>query len=66
MAAAQGRGVVACATVRAVMQSAGIADVVTKSLGNDNPVNLVKATMLAVSRLRTVDQVEALRGVKLS
>ena len=48
------------------MQSAGIPDVVTKSLGNDNPVNLVKATMLAISQLRTVDQVEALRGVKLS
>lgn len=64
--AAVGRGVVACAAVRAVMESAGIQDIVTKSTGNNNPVNLVKATMRAIGMLRTVSQVEALRGVKLS
>lgn len=64
--AQKGRGVVACAAVRAVVENAGIQDVVTKSLGNPNPVNLVKATMDAVTRLRTRDQIEALRGVKLS
>ena len=64
--AQKGRGVVACAAVRAVVENAGIHDVVTKSLGNPNPVNLVKATMDAVTRLRTREEVEALRGVKLS
>ncbi|MCB9831893.1 MAG: 30S ribosomal protein S5 [Planctomycetes bacterium] len=64
--APKGRGVVACAAVRAVVENAGIQDIVTKSLGNPNPVNLVKATMDAVTRLRTREQVEALRGVKLS
>jgi len=61
-----GRGVVACAAVRAVMESAGIQDIVTKSTGNNNPINLVKATMAAITKLRTVSQVEALRGVKIS
>ncbi len=64
--APKGRGVIACAAVRAVVENAGIHDVVTKSLGNNNPVNLVKATFDAVTRLRTRQQVEALRGVKLS
>ena len=64
--APKGRGVVACAAVRAVVENAGIQDIVTKSLGSNNPVNLVKATMDAVNRLRTREQVEALRGVKLS
>ncbi|MCA9322248.1 MAG: 30S ribosomal protein S5 [Planctomycetes bacterium] len=64
--APKGRGVIACASVRAVLESAGIQDVVTKSLGNNNPVNLVKATFDAVTRLRTKEAVEALRGVKLS
>jgi small subunit ribosomal protein S5 len=64
--AAVGRGVVACAAVRAVMESAGIQDIVTKSTGNNNPVNLVKATMAAIGALRTIADVEALRGVKLS
>ena len=64
--APKGRGVIACAAVRAVVENAGIQDIVTKSLGSNNPVNLVKATMDAVNRLRTREQVEALRGVKLS
>lgn len=61
-----GRGVIACAAVRAVCESAGIHDIVTKSLGNNNPMNLVKATMQAITSLRSREQVEALRGVKLS
>lgn len=63
--APKGRGVIACASVRAVVENAGIQDVVTKSLGNNNPVNLVKATLDAVMQLRTKEQVESLRGVKL-
>lgn len=61
-----GRGVIACAAVRAVVESAGLHDIVTKSLGNNNPINLVKAAMEAVTKLRTRQQIEALRGVKLS
>ena len=64
--AQKGRGVIACAAVRAVLENAGIHDVVTKSLGNNNPINLVKATLDAITRLRSVQQIEALRGVKLS
>ena len=64
--APKGRGVIACAAVRAVFDNAGVHDIVTKSLGSNNPVNLVKATMNAVSKLRTREQVEALRGVKLA
>ena len=61
-----GRGVIACAAVRAVVESAGIQDIVTKSIGNNNPMNLVKATLAAITSLRSREQVEALRGVKLS
>ena len=64
--AQKGRGVIACAAVRAVVESAGIKDVVTKSLGSNNPLNLVKATLRGLQSGRTREQVEALRGVKLS
>ena len=64
--APKGRGVIASAPVRAVVESAGIRDIVTKSLGSNNPVNLVKATMQALTSLRTTEQIESLRGVKLS
>lgn len=63
--APKGRGVIACAAVRAVVENAGIQDIVTKSLGNNNPVNLVKATFDAITRLRTRETVAALRGVEL-
>lgn len=64
--AQKGRGVIACAAVRAVVESAGIKDIVTKSLGSNNPLNLVKATLKGLQSGRTREQVEALRGVKLS
>jgi small subunit ribosomal protein S5 len=60
-----GTGVIAGATVRAVVGAAGIGDVFTKSLGSPNPVNLVKAAMDALSQLRTKAQVETLRGVAI-
>lgn len=60
-----GTGVIAGATVRAVVTAAGVGDIATKSLGSPNPVNLVKAAMDALSQLRTKPQVEALRGVTI-
>ena len=64
--AAPGTGVIAGAAVRAVLESAGIRDVLTKCFGSTNPVNLVKATFDGLAQLRTKKQVEKLRGVKIA
>jgi small subunit ribosomal protein S5 len=63
--ASPGTGVIAGATVRAVVSAAGIGDILTKSLGSPNPVNLAKAAMDGLSRLRTREQLSALRGVAI-
>lgn len=60
-----GSGIKAGDAVRAVMESAGITDILTKSFGSPNPLNLVKATFDALNQLRTKEQVERLRGVSL-
>ena len=64
--AAPGTGVKAGGTVRAIMNVLGVSNVLTKSLGNNNPINLAKATMNALERMQSVAEVEHVRGVKVS
>src|SRR5438132_9523393 len=64
--ASEGTGVIAGGGVPAVLELAGIHDVLSKSLGSQNPINLVKATVTALQMLRSPGQVAELRGLTVA
>jgi small subunit ribosomal protein S5 len=64
--ASAGTGVIAGGGVRAVLELAGIHDVLSKSLGSQNPINLVKATVAALQALRDPREVAELRGLTIA
>jgi small subunit ribosomal protein S5 len=63
--ASQGTGVIAGGSVRAVLEAAGIRDILSKTYGSTNPVNVTKATIQALSELHSAEELGARRGVKL-
>jgi small subunit ribosomal protein S5 len=63
--ASTGTGVIAGGPVRAVLEAAGLTDVLTKSLGSNNPINVARATMDALQQMVTPEMVAQERGISL-
>lgn len=61
--ASQGTGVIAGGPVRAVLELAGVSDILSKSLGSNTPINMVRATIEGLKSMRTVEEVAATRGL---
>lgn len=64
--ASQGTGLIACPQVRAVLEACGVKDALTKSLGSHNPYNLAMATIRALTKLRTIDEIARARQKPIS
>ncbi len=64
--ASEGTGVIAGGGIRAVLELAGVRDILAKSLGTTNPINMLKATVNGLQRLRRPDEVAAARGLTIS